>query len=379
MKNDSTIKVFNLFDICNPKQWKTISTKDLTKSGYPIYGANGKIGFYYKYNHVEPTLLITCRGATCGSLIISEPKSYINGNAMSLDNLSKGVEIKYLYYYLLHRGFKDSISGSAQPQITRQGLQKINIPVPPLDAQKHIVKGLDKAYFLRNKRKRSTQLLDEYLKSVFLEMFGGLLENKNITIGEALLHKILLLHKDGNHGSNYPKKEEFGLKGVPFITAKSIDESGHLIQSKIEYLSEKKANKLTIGWINTDDILLAHNATVGRVGYYPGTFEKALIGTSLTTFRANKEFINPHYLFEYLRSDYFQKQLFKGMGQSTRNQVPITAQRNLKLVVPPLSLQKQFSEIVEKSEKIKQKMFVQSEEMEKQFQALMQKAFKGGI
>jgi type I restriction enzyme S subunit len=54
--------------LCRPKQWKTISTRDLKSKGYPVYGANGKIGFYDIYTHENPTLLITCRGATCGTI-----------------------------------------------------------------------------------------------------------------------------------------------------------------------------------------------------------------------------------------------------------------------------------------------------------------------
>ena len=57
-------------DICKPKQWKTISAEMLQEEGYPVYGANGVIGYYSEYNHENPTLLVTCRGATCGSLNI---------------------------------------------------------------------------------------------------------------------------------------------------------------------------------------------------------------------------------------------------------------------------------------------------------------------
>ena len=110
-----------LHDICRPRQWKTISASNLLEEGYPVYGANGKIGFYSDYTHEFPTLMITCRGATCGNVHISEPKSYINGNAMALDELDREkVDIRFLYYYLLGRGFDDVISGSAQPQITGQ-------------------------------------------------------------------------------------------------------------------------------------------------------------------------------------------------------------------------------------------------------------------
>ena len=57
----------------------TISTKELIPDGdYVVYGANGVIGRYNKFNHEEPQLLVTCRGATCGAVNMSEPFSWIN-------------------------------------------------------------------------------------------------------------------------------------------------------------------------------------------------------------------------------------------------------------------------------------------------------------
>lgn len=167
-----------LHEICRPRQWKTISASNLLEAGYPVYGANGKIGFYSEYTHEFPTLMITCRGATCGNVHISEPKSYINGNAMALDDLNcEQVDIRYLYYYLLGRGFDDVISGSAQPQITGQGLTKIEIPLPPLPEQKRIAAILDKADAIRRKRQQAIQLADDFLRAVFLDMFGDPVTN----------------------------------------------------------------------------------------------------------------------------------------------------------------------------------------------------------
>ena len=40
-----------LTEITNPKQWRTISKEQLIESGYPVYGANGFIGYYHEYNH----------------------------------------------------------------------------------------------------------------------------------------------------------------------------------------------------------------------------------------------------------------------------------------------------------------------------------------
>ena len=123
------MKIVKLTEICNPKQWKTLSTEQLLPSGYPVYGANGKIGFYSDFNHKNPTIMITCRGATCGTINISEPNSWINGNAMCLDNLSNDVNIRYLVHYLSNYDFRNVISGSAQPQITRENLNKVKVNI----------------------------------------------------------------------------------------------------------------------------------------------------------------------------------------------------------------------------------------------------------
>ena len=104
-----------LTNICNVYQPKTISTKELLVDGtYPVYGANGQIGYYHKYNHELPEVLITCRGATCGSINKSVPKSWINGNAMVASPISAVILDKnYLFYYLKSTSFDDYISGKA--------------------------------------------------------------------------------------------------------------------------------------------------------------------------------------------------------------------------------------------------------------------------
>ena len=110
-----------LGNICDMYQPKTISTKELIDDGkYLVYGANGVIGRYDKYNHEKAQLLITCRGATCGAVNISEPFSWINGNAMVINPKDENLDLKYLaYIFQSEVNFNKVITGSAQPQITR--------------------------------------------------------------------------------------------------------------------------------------------------------------------------------------------------------------------------------------------------------------------
>ena len=169
-------KKYNLFDICRPKQWKTIAVKDLKNEGYPVYGANGIIGFHNEFNHEKETLLIGCRGS-CGEIHISQPKSYINGNAMCLDELSDNILLYYLYYFLKGYNFKSIISGSTQPQITQIGLRKVEIPIPPLETQQAIVNKIESLFDEIDegigRLKTAAQQIQQYRQSLLKNAFNG--------------------------------------------------------------------------------------------------------------------------------------------------------------------------------------------------------------
>lgn len=152
-------------------------------------------------------------------------------------------------------------------------------------------------------------------------------------------------HQDGNHGSLYPRVHEFGPEGVPFLTAKSLS-NGRIDIEGSPRLPDDRADQLRIGFTQTGDVLLAHNATVGRVAVVPEFQGRLLLGTSLTYFRVNPARLSPQYLAAYLTSPAFQKQLEAVMNQTTRNQVPITTQRFLRIVVPPLPTQRRIAAIL---------------------------------
>jgi type I restriction enzyme, S subunit len=209
-------------------------------------------------------------------------------------------------------------------------------------------------------------------------MFSGLNLPKK-TIGDLLDSGALLLHKDGNHGSLYPRADDFGDEGVPFLSAKALTDDGLIDNTLVEKLKEDKATRLKIGWIAKEDVLLAHNASVGKVAFYDGRFEKALIGTSLTAFRPNPEALDSRYLAAALRSPMFQHQLEKNMGQTTRNQVPITAQRKLVIVLPPLVLQQEFSRRVTVVEKLKAVHKASLAKLDELFASLQYRAFRGNF
>ena len=167
------MKKVKLTSVCRPKQWKSIPISELSDVGYPVYGANGVIGYYDSYNHEQETVIITCRGATCGTVNLTHPRSYVTGNAMCLDNVKDSVDIKYLFYSMQAYVFTKVISGTAQPQITRVGLEKVEITLPSLDVQREIVSILDKINALIEQRRLQLKKLEELVKARFVEMFGN--------------------------------------------------------------------------------------------------------------------------------------------------------------------------------------------------------------
>jgi type I restriction enzyme, S subunit len=165
------------------------------------------------------------------------------------------------------------------------------------------------------------------------------------SIGDLIKAGVISAHKDGNFGSLYPRIEDFVDDGFPLLTAKVVN-AGRVDFNAAQKLSKEKAAQLPYGFIQAEDVLLSHNATVGRVAVVPEFTGKALIGTSLTYFRLDKSRLLPRYLACFFESRDFQNQLASVMGLSTRNQVPITAQRLLEVEVPPMSVQYRISEFV---------------------------------
>lgn len=140
-------KRVRLGDIANIYQPKTIGQADLTDHGYPVWGANGIIGWYSSYNHETWQPIITCRGSTCGVVNRTSGKSWITGNAMVVNaDENRGLDKLFLYFLLVSIDYRTLICGSGQPQITRGPLSALTVVLPPsLAEQRAIAKVLDDA------------------------------------------------------------------------------------------------------------------------------------------------------------------------------------------------------------------------------------------
>lgn len=125
-----------LFDVAAVSYGKNLPKSQLVETGpYPVYGASKIIGRYSSYTHQKRTILLGCRG-TVGEFQISQPNSFITNNSFSIEP-KEDVDFPWLFFALKKRGVADTVSGSAQPQITLQGASRVEILYPSADKRAH--------------------------------------------------------------------------------------------------------------------------------------------------------------------------------------------------------------------------------------------------
>ena len=123
-----------LGEISNIVYGKGLPTKNLTPSGYPVFGTNGIIGSYGEYLYEDAQLLISCRGANSGTINMSPPKCYITNNSLIVDFSVEPEILRKTYFYFLQAANKERlVTGTAQPQVTINNAVEISLPLPPLN------------------------------------------------------------------------------------------------------------------------------------------------------------------------------------------------------------------------------------------------------
>ena len=116
---------------CQMYQPKTLGLSELDEfAKYKVYGANGIIGKYHTYNHENSEIAMACRGNSCGTVNRTAPFSWITGNAMVIKMIDDSIHNEYIKQALRYANVEGAISGSGQPQLTRENLNSIKLCKP---------------------------------------------------------------------------------------------------------------------------------------------------------------------------------------------------------------------------------------------------------
>ncbi len=321
------------------------------------------------------TLLIALYGATVGKLGSLGIDAATN-QAVCAIFTSDRIDRDFLFYYLLNQRdhLIDRRFGGAQPNISQDILRDVEIPLPPLDEQKHIAAILSKADRLRRLRRYARELSDGYLQSVFLEMFGDPVSNprgwETATLGD-----VLVSVKDGPHVS--PKYAD---SGIPFLSTRNV-RRGEIIWEDLKYISREDAEEL---WRNPackpekGNILYTKGGTTGLAKAVDFDVEVA-VWVHIAVLKLRRDRVVPIWLENMLNTDYCYHQSQELTFGIVNRDLGLKRMPRIKIYLPPLPLQQKFAHIVQKYERLRAQQREAERQAEHLFQSLLHRAFRREI
>lgn len=281
----------------------------------------------------------------------------------------------YLYYVLKNIPLVGSNNAAMGSTLNKESLRILRLPIPEdISDQFHIANILTKAEKLIAHRKESIRLLDEFLKSIFLEMFDDPEKNKNkfpFTELEKLCSEIV----DCPHSTPVKSK---GITNYPCIRTSEL-EKGYIDWNSMQYLEEEEYLVRVARLVpQSGDIVYGREGTYGDAIIIPKT-HKFSLGQRTMLFRPDYKKTNSIFLWAMVRSDFVYRQAKKKNSGSTVGHVNVKDIRQFRLLNPPIELQNAFAQIVEKTESLKTQYQQSLQELENLYGSLSQRAFRGEL
>lgn len=289
----------------------------------------------------------------------------------------------FIYRFLQTKSeyLKRKATGATIMHINRKSLEQLEIPDLEMDDQLHIANLLSKAENLIAQRKESIRLLDEFLKSTFLEMFGDPVRNEKGWETRTIEQLV--------------KKEKYALKRGPFggaLKKEIFVPSGYLVYEQFHalnndfsfaryFIDEAKFQELKGFEVKPGDIIVSCSGVyLGKLAIVPTGAKQGIINQALLKISLDNRVIE-NVFFVYVFSNENFKRKFYGnvIGTGIPNFPSMDDFKKFNFIYPPIKLQNQFAQIVEKTQALKTQYQQSLTELENLYGSLSQKAFKGEL
>ena len=282
--------------------------------------------------------------------------------------------------YLLHflpaalKRIEDATPFVTVKHLSVKSINDIDICLPPLAEQKRIAAILDKADEIRRKRQQTIAKLDQLAQSIFVEMFGDVATNKGWEVQNL---SAVTTFENGDRSSNYPSGDDIKSSGILFLSTKNIV-NDKLDLSTTSFITEEKFNSLSRGKVKQNDLIITLRGTLGSCCIFDSEHKTAFINAQMMIIRPQESVLAP-YLHAFLTSTRCKQHLQNiGNGaavpQLTSKQFSVLA-----LPVPPLALQEQFANRINKLEQQKADQVTALAKQNQLFASLQHQAFTGQL
>ncbi|MDP3010674.1 MAG: restriction endonuclease subunit S [Methylococcales bacterium] len=298
--------------------------------------------------------LILCIRATIGDLNWSDKEYCLGRGVAGLRPIAGKLEKNYLWHFITANKAQLAAkgTGSTFKQVSKSDIAEWKIQLPPLDEQKRIAAILDKADSLRRKRQQAMQLADEFLRAVFLDMFGDPMFNpKNIAVLSMPECFDITTGRLNSNASSETGKYPF------FTCAKEVFAID-------EYAFDQEA------------LLLAGNNAQADydVKHYKGKFN-AYQRTYVLTLK-NKNWSYPFYKFAL---EYQLQNLKRASKGTSTKYITMEIMGRTMLPAPDADKQNEFVKFFERYQRVNEKNYKYFQESDYLFNSLSQKAFAGEL
>lgn len=251
-----------------------------------------------------------------------------------------GVDREFLGYLLRRKETVEhvmsSVTGARMPRTDMKALMSLPVPLPPPDDQRRIVSILNRAAKIEHLRKQAQQRLQEFIPALFIKMFGDPADNpmeweeKNLG---------MLGNLDRGRSRHRPRnaKELYG--GIyPFVQTGDVANSDGLVSNASQTYSEFGLSQSRLWPAGTLCITVAAN--IGKTGIleFDACFPDSIVGFTP----------NETVTIEYIQSalDLMQKRIEENAPMAAQRNINLRTLDGLKIPVPSIQLQRQFTEIV---------------------------------
>lgn len=303
---------------------------------------------------VPPNTVIMSFKLSIGKTAITRENTYTNEAIMAFIP-RKSELVCPSYFFHLFRGLNwDKVSNRAVmgSTLNKSSLSQISISLPLVEEQKRIARLFDSINTIIVNCKKQLTKLDELVKSRFIELFGNPVEN-NLGWKKSSLSK--LTFKIGSGATPRGGRAAYIKNGISLVRSMNVYD-GLFVYDNLAFISDEQARKLDNVVVEKDDIFLnITGASVARSCIVPINVLPARVNQHVAILRCNQSLINCIFLNNLLLNVQFKNKLL-AIGESngaTREAITKKQLEDLEIILPPISLQLQFSEFVNQVDKSK--------------------------
>lgn len=375
------IEIKNITNNLDSRRVPLNSTQRAEKETNPIYpyiGANNIMAYIDEYIFDEKILCVAEDGGSWGynetCAKIYNGKVWVNNHAHVL-TAKEELSLEYLMYYLNYTDLSLYINGATRGKLTKTSLNSIKVPIPSLEEQKKIAAILDSVDDYRRKTKVIIDKYDQFIQSLFLDMFGDPVTNPKGF--ENVLFKDVVDFLEGPG----VRKWQFRDSGIKLINIRNLVDDKLDLSNTDKHLTESEVKRKYSHFLleEGDYVMASSGVTWGKIAEVKMKHLPLCLNTSIIKLKPKNESLNRKYLWYFIKSQGFRMQIDRLITGSAQPNFGPSHLKKIGILSPTMNLQNQFAERVEQIEKQKQQAEAALVKAEELFNSLLQKAFKGEL